>query len=138
MVIAPGANGPAHTLEWLIGEALTNLYVGLGRFHRGERLSALRLIQVFAVDRILELAHFVEEEQVGPPGATHTDKYAAERRFEKRFPMVASELPGFIQGYDRSPESAAAILTFLEGHWEVNSAMAQALRGLLALPLTFT
>lgn len=40
---------------WLIGEALTNLYVGLGRFWRGERLAAHRLVQVAALDRLLEL-----------------------------------------------------------------------------------
>lgn len=118
-----------HTLEWLIGEALTNLYVGLGRYHRGERLSALRLIQVYAVDRVIELAQHVETEQVGP--AMHRDAFAAERRFEQRFPDVSRELPRFLQGYDRSPESAATILAFLERHWEVNPAMAQAIRRLL-------
>jgi lincosamide nucleotidyltransferase B/F len=121
--------GAGHTLEWLIGEALTNLYVGLGRYNRGERLSALRLIQVHAVDRILELAQRVEAEQLGP--ATHRDAFAAERRFEQRFPTVVRELPRFMQGYDRSPESAATILAFLERHWEVNLAIAQAIRGLL-------
>ena len=56
---------------------------------------------------------------------------ARERRFEQRFPTVVRELPHFMQGYDRSPESAATILAFLERHWEVNLAMAQAIRGLL-------
>lgn len=41
--------------DWLIGEALTNLYVGLGRFWRGEQLAAHRLVQVAALDRLLEL-----------------------------------------------------------------------------------
>ena len=41
--------------DWLIGEALTNLYIGLGRFWRGERLAAHRLVQVAALDRLLEL-----------------------------------------------------------------------------------
>ena len=39
--------------DWLLGEALTNLLVGLAREKRGERLSALRFIQGHAVDRVL-------------------------------------------------------------------------------------
>ena len=33
-------------VEWYVGEAMTNLYVGLHRDRRGERLSGMRLIQV--------------------------------------------------------------------------------------------
>ena len=46
--------------EWSLGEALTNLYVGLSRLRRGEKLSAMRLIQYHAVDRILELSEKIE------------------------------------------------------------------------------
>lgn len=46
--------GPAGR-DWLVGEALTNLFVGLGRFWRGEQLAAHRLVQVAALDRLLEL-----------------------------------------------------------------------------------
>lgn len=114
------------TVEELLGEALTNLYVGLGRYHRGERLSAQRFIQGYAVDRVLELAPHIEQEQ-----AAHRDRFSAERRFEQRFPTLAQELPRFIQGYDRSPELAAAILAFLERHWTVNPAIKQAILALL-------
>lgn len=38
----PPADQP--DLAWQVGEALTNLYVGLGRYKRGERLSAARFI----------------------------------------------------------------------------------------------
>lgn len=110
---------------WLIGEALTNLYVGLGRYHRGEKLSAARFIQQYAVDRVLELAEHVEAQQRG-----RADQFVRERRFEQRFPTTAQELAGFIQGYERSRESAAAILAFVERHFEVNGAMAQAVREL--------
>ncbi len=116
---------PPRSVEWLVGEALTNLYVGLGRYHRGEKLSAARFIQHYAVDRILELAERVESEQAAPK-----DLFANERRFEQRFPRIAHDLPGFVQGYDRSCESAQAILAFLEQHFEINRAMASALRQL--------
>ena len=120
----------ARPVEELLGEALTNLYVGLGRYHRGERLSALRFIQGYAVDRILELAPQIETEQ-----PAYRDPFGAERRFEQRFPTVARELPRFLQGYDRSPESAAAILAFLEQHWPVDPAIKQAIVALLPAPL---
>jgi hypothetical protein len=48
---------------WLVGELLSNLMVGLQRLARGERLAAARLVQVHALDRLLEL-----EEQVRPEG----------------------------------------------------------------------
>jgi hypothetical protein len=112
-------------VEWLIGEALTNLYIGLGRYHRGEKLSAARFIQQYAVDRVLELTERVEAQQ---PGSE--DRFAKERRFEQRFPITAQELPRFIQGYEQSRESAAAILDFMERHFDINPAMAQAIRRL--------
>ena len=117
---------PDRAVEWLLGEALTNLYVGLGRYRRGERLSAMRFIQGYAVDWVLELAPRREAEQAG-----HPDRFAPERRIEQRFPALAQELPHFLQGYDRSPESAAALLAFLERHWSVDPAIKQAIGALL-------
>jgi len=114
-----------HEQAWLLGEALTNLYVGLCRFRRGEMLSAQRFIQQYAVDRLVELAASIE-----PEAPVLQDPYAQERRFEQRFPNLGRELPGFIQGYARSVESARAILAYLEAHFEVNQAMAGAIRRL--------
>jgi hypothetical protein len=104
--------------DWLVGEALTNLYVGLCRYHRGEKLSAQRFIQHYAVDRIVELSSTLEEEQPG-----FRDLFSIERRFETRFPELSKHLPDFVQGYDRTPESARAILRFLDTHFAVNAAM---------------
>ena len=110
------------SLEWSLGEALTNLYVGLGRLRRGERLSAMRLIQYHAVDRILELS-----EKIEPAVSPSRDVFAAERRYEQRHPSIAEDLPAFSQGYERSVESARAILNFLESHFEVNSSLKRAI-----------
>lgn len=104
--------------EWLLGEALTNLYVGLGRFHRGEKLSAYRFIQNYALDRVLELASEIENEK-----PVLIDPFVLDRRFEQRFPKTANELQGMIQGYEKSRESAKAILEFLDRHFSVNEAM---------------
>ncbi len=111
--------------EWLLGEALTNLYVGLGRFRRGEKLSAARFIQSYAVDKVVELAAAIEQEAAG-----RKDPFGNERRFEQRFPFVATALPRFMLGYERSDESAQAILAFLESHFVVNPAIANAIRRL--------
>lgn len=110
------------TVEWLLGEALTNLYVGLGRYHRGEKLSAARFIQGYAVDRVLELAAALETPRPG-----HEDRFALERRYEQRFPGIAARLPQFAQGYKRSRESARAILDFLDAHFEVNASIKKAI-----------
>ncbi len=104
--------------QWLIGEALTNLYVGLGRYHRGEKLSAMRFIQGYAVDRVVELAALLETEQ-----PAFRDVFANERRIEQRFPLFAEMLPTFILGYEHSPKSAQNILKFLDENFEINLAM---------------
>ena len=66
-------------MEWQANEALTNLYVGLHRDARGETLSAARLIQTHAVDRVLTIAGL----QAG--GARQQDIFAVERAAERRF-----------------------------------------------------
>ena len=125
LCIAQPVQQSEHTREWLLGEALTNLYVGLGRVHRGEILSGTRFIQSYAVDHVLELTNYLESAQ-----AQTEDLFAHERRFELRYPQTARQLPAFIQGYERNADSALAILCFLEEHFEVNPAMSAAIRAL--------
>ena len=118
-------HGERRPIDFLVGEAVTNLYVGMGRDKRGERLSAARFIQGYAVDRLVELTDHIE------PGQNATrDIFVNERRFEARHPIVAKELPSWVQGYERNRESALAILSFLEEHFEVNAAMADVIRNL--------
>ncbi len=114
-----------HTQEWLLGEALTNLLIGLSRDRRGEKLSAMRFIQGYAVDRILELADEMEISQ-----GTRKDDFGNERRFEQRYPTITRQLAACLQGYERNRESALAILALLEQHFAINEAMAAAIRAL--------
>lgn len=111
--------------EWLLGEALTNLYIGLCRERRGEQLSAARFIQSHAVDRIVELAERVEA--VNPAAA---DSFDRTRRVEGRIPALTEVLPSMLQGYDRNRESALAALSWLDRHFEVNAAIKEAILGL--------
>lgn len=116
------------TDEWHLGEALTNLYIGLGRVYRGEILTGTRFIQSYAVDHVLALTSVVETAQ--PP---HTeDPFNPERRYEFRYPQTAQYLPAFIQGYERNVESALAILQFLERYFVVSPVMSTAIRELCA------
>ncbi len=121
---APKTGQPSST-EWLVGEALTNLYVGLARDRRGEKLSAMRFIQNYAADRILELAERVEAVR-----AVDNDPFNIERRYEQRVPDMAARLPGLLQGYERNRESALAALDYLERNFELNPAMKQAVLAL--------
>lgn len=118
---------PPVDAAWSLGEALTNLYVGLNRLQRGEKLSAARFIQQYAVDRVLDLAPLIE-----PEGSAAPDPFVSERRFERRFPRTTQELPYFVRGYEHSAVSALAILAFLERHFEVDPVMARAIRRLCA------
>ncbi|MDJ0753411.1 MAG: hypothetical protein QNJ45_07825 [Ardenticatenaceae bacterium] len=112
--------------SFLLGEALTNLYVGLGRYLRGEKLSAMRFVQGFALDRVLELAQLVLAEQ-----PISQDLFMNDRRIEARLPDLASQLPRMAQGYEKTPDSAAEILRFLEKHFPVNEVIAREIRTLL-------
>ncbi len=127
---APPQWPPRHappTIEHLLGEALTNLYVGLTRFRRGEKLSAMRFIQGYAADRVVDLAHLMAEST----DAT-ADAFDGPRRFEQRFPALAAELPALLPGYDQSPAAAAAILGLLSRHFNLDPAIVAAIREQLA------
>jgi hypothetical protein len=106
-----------HSTEWLLGELLTNLYVGTARYQRGEKLSAMRFVQSYAVDRLIDL--------LARKGQNGADVFSPKRRLEVREPDLAALLPSFLQGYERTPESALALLTFVESRWPVNAALKQ-------------
>jgi lincosamide nucleotidyltransferase B/F len=124
--VRKSSSGSKLDIEWQLGEALTNLLIGLKRFRRGEKLSGSRFVQSYALDRLLDLAGLIEDEQ-----PYFKDKFGNDRRFERRFPRVSERLPEFVQGYERTPESALAILEFLEQHFEVNVAIAREIRTLV-------
>ena len=113
-------------VEWMVGEALTCLYVGLCRQQRGEKLSAMRFIQHYAVDRIIELSAHLETAQ-----PALSDPFSAERRYEQRFPTLAQTLPEFMQGYERNSASAQAMLEFLDARFDVNPALKHAILAIL-------
>ena len=97
----PSKCAKRQTTEWLIGEVLTNLFIGLLRDHRGEKLSAMMFIQGYAIERILELS-----ERVETATSVQQDEFCLERRYEQRYPGMAQLLPKLLQGYGRNRESS--------------------------------
>jgi hypothetical protein len=112
--------------EYQVNEAVTNLYVGLHREARGERLAATRLIQYHAVDRLLT---FLE---LTIPGAVRQDPFVVERGVERRFRPEVLPLSKIVLGYDRNREAALAILDWLEARVDVHPTLATEIRRLAA------
>jgi hypothetical protein len=121
----PLAPSPYDSPEYQVGEALTNLYVGLHRELRGERLAATRLIQTHAIDRLLTYLDLT-----GVAARPRQDPFAVERGAETRFTTETLPLAAMVQGYEHNRESALAILEWLEARVEVNHALADAVREL--------
>lgn len=117
-----------HDADWLVGEALSNLIVGLQRHIRGEKLSALRLIQVQALDRVLE---FLELHDTGSPDPRAArDPFAVERRIEMRSPQIVAALCTWSGGYAQTVAAAQGLLAALEQQQVVPAAVAQHIRAL--------
>jgi hypothetical protein len=121
----PLPHSPYDTPEYQVGEALTNLYVGLHRELRGERLAATRLIQTHAIDRLLTFLDLT-----GNASRPKQDPFAVERGAEMRFGEGDLPLATLVPGYERNLEAALAILTWLESRVEVSQPLADAIREL--------
>lgn len=110
---------------WHVGEALTNLFVGLHRDARGEVLSATRLVQVHAVDRVLCLAELTR-------GGSRQDPFSVERGVERQGTDVP--LAAMAPGYGRNASAARAVLGWLQEHCpeHLDQALVSAVEDLLA------
>jgi hypothetical protein len=126
LVHAEQALPARHSSDWLIGEALSNLIVGLQRHARGEKLAAMRMVQVHSLDRVLECL-----EQLQP--ALHDaraarDPFNVDRRIEMRSTQAALSLPTWAGGYERTVPAALALLAALEEHNVVPADVAEHIR----------
>lgn len=128
----PGRHDPA----WLVGEALSNLLVGLQRHARGEKLAAMRLIQVHSLDRVLE---FMELQQRGAQDKdiySSRDPFSVDRRIEARCSHAAIALPNWAGGYEYSVPAALALLSVLESHNVVAEFVSTHIRKLATMSIT--
>lgn len=120
----PGRPTAIDTVDFHVNEALTNLFVGLHRELRGERLTAFRFIQVFAIDRVLAL--------LGLDPTRHwnqRDPFEATRRVESSFSDVP--LSAMVPGYDQNGAAARSTLDWLTATYETDPAIVEAIRALL-------
>ena len=83
--------------QWLVDEILSNLYVGLHRWARGEKLAAMRMVQGEALDNLLSLRG-------------SDDPFTPARRAEQRWDLPWDLVAG---GYEATPEAARQILRLL-------------------------
>ncbi len=117
---------PAHdTVEFHLNEALTNLYVGLHRELRGERLTAMRFIQVYALDQILALLRLTSA------GPHRRDVFEASRRVEQAYPPQLLPLSAMAPGYRHNRDAARFTLDWLAGRFPIDPVIARAIRALL-------
>ena len=128
-----GSGAPPHpatpydTVEFHLNEALTNLYVGLHRELRGERLTAARFIQSYAVDRVLALLRLTE-----PSAAHRRDPFDPSRRVEQAYPPEVLPLAAMVPGYPHNRAAARATLDWLAARFPLDPAIADPIRVLLA------
>jgi hypothetical protein len=120
----PREASPYDYPEYHINEAVTNLYVGLHRDARGERLTATRFIQSYAVERLLTYLDLT-----GASGVRQ-DEFVIERGVERRFGPDALPLARMVPGYERNKEAALAILEWIEEREEVPAVLADEIRRL--------
>ena len=119
----------------MLGEALSNLSVGLLRRARDEKLAAMRMVQVYAVDRILE---FIELRRT--PSALSTvsrDPFSIKRRIEARIPEIRDAIPVWTGGYFGKCQAAIALLDVLEEHAQAPTKVSAYIRSLANLNLQF-
>jgi hypothetical protein len=109
----PAPDGRLPDEEWIVGETLALLFVGMQRWRRGEKLSAARLVQVHAVDRLIEL-DALRAQQRGESGSVGRDPFSRERRLELSRPALAAELATLMPGYEATPQAVRAIVAAFE------------------------
>lgn len=114
------------TVDFHLNEALTNLYVGMHRELRGERLTATRFIQVHAVDRILAL------ERHHPTTIwTQPDPFEATRRIEHLVSDRQLPLAQMMPGYGHNASAAVASLNWLRQCHDPTPAITSAIQALI-------
>lgn len=89
----------------LFGQFLTNLLVGVGRFCRGEHLSAAEYIKSYALGHLLRLIH----RHVSAERHALLDNLNPTRRFERVYPALGAEINAILA--QPTPIAARLLLT---------------------------
>ena len=97
-------------IEWITGELITNLYIGLMRFFRGEKLSAYKFVNSYAIDRLVELIRVKDPRK----SQEELDTFALERRFEFDYPEYSVVFKSLLLSYDETPKACKDILQLVK------------------------
>lgn len=103
-----------HNPKDLLYEALTNLYVGLNRALRGEKLSGQRFIEGYALDHIIQYMRILFK-------TDEKDIFSPERRFEMHYPEIQIVLSKMLSGYNHLHVSAESILTWINSEIKIDT-----------------
>lgn len=117
---------PINDEVFLLGELLTNLYVGLCRYHRGEKSSAFRFIQVYALDRLIALLDLRQANDT----EINIDSFCIDRRVEQRHAEHESLLLDCMSGARQTIYAATVMLDFVTQNYEVNKIVEKEIRRL--------
>jgi len=112
------------SIDYAFNEALTNIYVGLNRYLRGELLSAHTFIQGHALNNVLSVLPLIEPEMV------KGDFYTPTRRLEKRFPQFTQVISKVLVGYKNTPDAAMSLLAYMTTYADLNPRMVKEIESL--------
>ena len=95
---------------YCLEECISQLLIGLQRYHRGETLAAFTMIQVYAVENYLKA--------VLPswPPSIEQDPFVYARRIEAAYPESKAILSFLVLGYDHTRHSGQRLLDLLKKH----------------------
>jgi hypothetical protein len=113
--------------DWLAGEILSCLFIGLSRWRRGERTAGFRMIQVHAVDHLLDL---MGQTDPGDP-AVVPDPFNPTRRLEFRWPRASHMVANLMPGLDQCPAAARSILAELSRRHPIPAPIQDAILNLI-------
>ncbi len=103
--------------EWLIGELLTSIIIGLRAYSHGERLSAFQSIQQNSLTYLLKLTILLKSQSMVAKEEVQEEDLV---NWETHFPELKQHLPEFAAGYERTPESSVHMLRYLESKLPIN------------------
>jgi hypothetical protein len=93
---------------------------------RGERLSAARFVQSYAVDRVIALLDLTSARY-------RRDPFEHSRRVEQAYPPDILPLAAMVSGYERSRQAAQVTLAWLKERFAVDPVIEGAVQQLLQL-----
>lgn len=74
--------------DYLLGQFITNILLGIGRYKRGEQLSAHKSIKISALHHLIQFL----SNSIQPVEQANIDNFDCFRRFEHNFPALGQEL----------------------------------------------